>query len=383
MNHWIEVFTDLTSSSGVSKGNLLQFYTDGDRSFKTLWQDIRQASRRVWVEVYIFEPDEVGQKTLEALTDAAKRGCDVVLIYDSQGSSNVDKSFFRPLRKAGGKVVAFNTVYPWQKVRQHILNPLHRDHRKIVILDDHLAYTGGANISEDYAGPELGTNKFIDTMLRIEGPATQDLARLFLNSLQEASSLERRLFAPVRPAPEGVPVCTVGLNERQERKSLDRLLRRAVERAQEHCYIAAAYFVAPPWLRKSLSEAAGRGVDVRIVTAGNTDLKVARLAKRHAYGELLKSGAKIYEMKDRMLHAKYLTIDEHFSLIGSYNMDRWSDLHNLEVNVAAVSPDLSGQLRKDFLDLQEQSVEHTLQRWERRPLGRRMVQWLVYALTQL
>ena len=379
----MEILTDLSSERGVSQGNLLQFYTDGDASFRALWQDIRQASQRVWLEVYIIEPDEVGQRTLDALTDASKRGCDVILIYDGLGSPNVGESFFRPLREAGGKVFAFNTVYPWQKVRQHILNPLHRDHRKIAILDDRVAYTGGANVSKDYAGPELGTDKFIDTMVRIEGPAARDMARIFLKSLQETSSLERRLFLPVQPNPEGVPVCVVGLNERQERESLDRLLRRAVDRAQDHCYIAAAYFVAPPWLRKSLSRAAQRGVDVRVVTAGHTDVPLARLAKRHAYGELLKSGARIYEMHDRMLHAKYLTIDERFSVIGSYNLDRWSDLHNMEVNTAAISPDLSSQLRKDFLDLQEQSVEYTIKNWEGRPPARRAMQWLVYALTQL
>lgn len=373
---------NLPSESGASRGNRLQLYTDGDKSFRALWQDIQQASERVWMEVYIFEPDDVGRRTLDALTDAARRGCDVVLIYDSAGSSNAGESFFRPLRRAGGKVVAFNTLYPWQKVRQHILNPLHRDHRKIVIFDNQVAYTGGANISEDYAGRELGTDKFIDTMLRIEGPAAQDLARLFLKSLREASSLQRRLFSPAPAGPEGDTVCVVGLNERQHRGSLDQLLRRAIGQVQEHCYIVAAYFVAPPWLRKSLSEAARRGVDVCIVTAGRTDVKPARLAKRHVYGELIKSGAKIYEMHDQMLHAKYLTIDDRFSIIGSYNMDRWSDMHNLEVNVAAISSDLSRQLRKGFLDHQKHSIRYTLEMWERRPLRRRMAQWLFYGLTQ-
>ena len=382
---WKRLLTRPALRSGYSEGNRLRLFTDGDRTFRALWEDIDRAGERVWMETYIFEPDAVGRRTLRALTDAAERGCDVALIYDSQGSANTTEEFFRPLREAGGQVVAFCPVYPWHRLRRRLMNPLHRDHRKILIVDDQTAYTGGVNVSEHYAGSELGTGRFTDVLLRMEGPAAQGLAGIFLQSLREATSSVGERSVPARHdgSQEGAPACVLGLDERLSRHALDRLLREAVEQAQERCYVTAAYFIAPPWLRKALARAARRGVEVQIVTAGRTDNRLARTAKRHVYGELLKSGAEIYEMHDRMLHAKHLVIDDCFSFVGSYNMDRWSDVHNLEVGAAVVSPALARQLREHHHTHRMHAQEYTLDLWNERPLRRRAVQWGLYALTQV
>lgn len=385
MERWNRLLTRPALRSGYSEGNRLRLFTSGDRTFRALWTDINQAEERVWMETYIFDPDAVGRRTLRALTDAARRGCDVVLIYDSQGSSEVTEAFFRPLREAGGDVVAFNPVYPWHRVRQRLMNPLHRDHRKLLIVDDRTAYTGGANVSGHYAGEEWGTDRFVDLLLRVEGPAVQDLASIFLQSLSKAPSFAGERSVPERhdSDPEGAPACVLGLDERLSQHALDRLLREAVEQAQERCLVTAAYFIAPPWLRKELAKAARRGVEVQIVTAGRTDNHLARTAKRHVYGELLKSGARIYEMHDRMLHAKHLVIDDCFSFVGSYNMDRWSDVHNLEVGAAVVDATLARQLRDHHRRHRAHSQAYTLAHWRERPLHRRLQQWGLYALMQV
>lgn len=382
---WNRLLTRPALRPGYSKGNRLRLFTGGDRTFRALWDDIDRAEKRVWMETYIFEPDAVGRRTLRALTDAARRGCDVVLIYDSQGSSEVTEEFFRPLREAGGEVAAFNPVYPWHRLRRRLTNPMHRDHRKILIVDDRTAYTGGANVSKHYAGEELGTSRFIDMLLRVEGPAAGRLATLFLQSLREAAPSAGGRSAPARPAgdSEGVPACVLGLDERLSRHALDHLLREAVEQARERCWVTAAYFIAPPWLRKALAKAARRGVEVRVVTAGRTDNHLARAAKRHVYGELLKSGVEIYEMHDRMLHAKHLVIDDDFSFVGSYNMDRWSDVHNLEVGAAVIDRALARRLREHHLEHRAHSQEYTLAHWRERSLRRRLQQWGLYALMQV
>lgn len=157
MERWNRLLTRPALRSGYSGGNRLQFFTDGDRRFRAVWDDIARAEERVWMETYVYEPDAVGRRTRHALAEAAQRGCDVVLIYDSQGSASVTEDFFRPLREAGGTVVPFNPVYPWHRLQRRLMNPLHRDHRKLLIVDDRAAYTGGANISEQYAGTEFGT----------------------------------------------------------------------------------------------------------------------------------------------------------------------------------------------------------------------------------
>ena len=381
---WKRLLNTSALKEGYTEGNRLQLLTDGDRMFRTLWDDIDRARERVWMETYTFNPDRVGRRTLRALTEAAQRGCDVVLIYDSQGSSDASEAFFRPLREAGGEVVAFSPVYPWHRTRR-LRNPFHRDHRKVTIVDDHTAHVGGANVSEHYAGEALGTNRFIDVFLRVEGPAAQKGATLFLRSLRKAtSSASGRSGPPPQVGvQEGAPVCVVDLDQRLNRDALDQLIRQAVHRAQERCLVTEAYFIAPPWLRKALAEASRRGVEVQIVTAGRTDNHRARAAKRHVYGELLHNGVQIYEMHDRMLHAKHLVIDECFSLVGSYNMDRWSDVHNLEVGAAVVDSSLARQLQDHHLEHRAHSQPYTLDHWKARPLRRRAWQWALYALMQV
>ncbi len=255
MERWHRLLTRPALRSGYSEGNRLRLFTSGDRMFRTLWTDINQAEERVWMETYIFDP-----------ADAARRGCDVVLIYDSQGSSEVTEAFFRPLREAGGDVVAFNPVYPWHRVRQRLMNPLHRDHRKLLIVDDCTAYTGGANVSGHYAGEEWGTDRFVDLLLRVEGPAVQDLASIFLQSLSKAPSFAGERSVPERhdSDPEGAPACVLGLDERLSQHALDRLLREAVEQAQERCLVTAAYFIAPALAAQGAGEgrpARRRGAD--------------------------------------------------------------------------------------------------------------------------
>jgi len=255
MERWNRLLTRPALRSGYSGGNRLQFFTDGDRRFRAVWDDIARAEERVWMETYVYEPDAVGRRTRRALAEAAQRGCDVVLIYDSQGSASVTEDFFRPLREAGGTVVPFNPVYPWHRLQRRLMNPLHRDHRKLLIVDDRVAYTGGANISEQYAGTEFGTGRFVDVLLRGEGPAVRALGKVFLQSLREATSATGERAAPSLPRSrgEGAPACVLGLNARLNRKALDRLLREAVGQAQERCLVTAAYFIAPPWLRKTLA----------------------------------------------------------------------------------------------------------------------------------
>ena len=148
----------------------------------------------------------------QALVDAARRGCDVVLLYDSFGSADTPGAFFAPLKDAGGTVVPYNVLSPWQQWRRRAKDPLHRDHRKIAVIDDHIAYSGGANISEKYAGPELGTDYFYDTLLRVEGPAAARLAGLFLNTLQASSNIQREVPTDASPATEGSPVRIISLD---------------------------------------------------------------------------------------------------------------------------------------------------------------------------
>jgi len=188
--NWKHVFSRLLPLGGLSEGNKIALYSDGDMAFSKMCESIGQAKKLVWLEMYIFSMDRIGRLIRDALVDAAQRGCEVLVIYDHFGSPRLNE-FLAPLHKAGGKSFAFNPIWPWRKHGPLLF----RDHRKILIIDGEIGYCGGLNISEEYAGRHLGTNRFRDTLLGIKGPGVADLGKLFVSSLQETAGIERHVPA--------------------------------------------------------------------------------------------------------------------------------------------------------------------------------------------
>ena len=365
---------------GASEGNRLTLFTEGDEAFAVAYEAIQQAEQRVWLEMYILEPDEVGRQAVEALAEAARRGCDVILLFDRFGSARFRARHAAPIRKAGGRVALYNPFFPWRKSGRKIAPLFHRDHRKILIVDD-VGFTGGRNISVEYGG--AGPEQFYDLTLRLEGPCVRDLASVLLDSLYSAT---RRIpLLPPRSAalPGGVYVDVLELNARAKERDLDRGIYDLIEKAQDHCYVVTPYFIPPAWFCRALIDAKHRGVDVRVLTAGRSDVPHASIAGRHLYGGLLASGILIYEMQRPTLHAKYLTIDSHHSIIGSYNVDQFGGKHNLEVGVAVRDPELARTLEAEFFAGLERSEERTYAAWKRRPWYTRLFQWLLYQFARL
>ncbi len=365
---------------GASEGNRLTLFTDGDEAFAVAYEAIQRAQRRVWLEMYILEPDEVGKQAVEALAEAARRGCDVILLFDRFGSPRFRARHAAPIRKAGGRVALYNPLFPWRKSGRKIAPLFHRDHRKILIVDE-VGFIGGRNISLEYGGP--GPELFYDITLRLEGPCVRDLASVLLDSLYSATRQIPPLPPRSSPLPEGVFVDVLELNARAHERDLDQAIHKLIEQARHHCYVATPYFIPPAWFCHALIDARRRGVDVRIRTAGRSDVPHARIAGRHLYGGLLASGIRIYEMQHPILHAKYLTIDGCHSIIGSYNVDQYGGKHNLEVGVATRDPGLARALEAEFSTSLERSEELTLDAWKRRPWYTRLLQWLLYQFAQL
>ena len=365
---------------GASEGNRLALYTDGDAAFQTAYETIERARQRVWLEMYILEPDEVGRRLVEALVAAARRGCDVILLFDRFGSPRFRARHAAPISKAGGRVALYNPLFPWRKMGRKIAPFSHRDHRKILIVDD-VGFTGGRNISTEYGGP--GPERFHDVTLRLEGPCVRDLASVFLDSLYRATRTVPPLPPPTPPYPDGVFVDVLELSARTHERDLDRAIETLIEQARRCCYVATPYFIPPTWFRQALLHAVHRGVDVRILTAGESDVPHARTAGRHLYGGLLAGGARIFEMQNPILHAKYLTIDGYHSIVGSYNIDQFGGKHNLEVGVAVRDPALAHALEAEFHANLERSIEVTLDAWKNRSWLTRLLQWFLYQLARI
>jgi cardiolipin synthase len=250
-------------------------------------------------------------------------------------------------------------------------------------VDDDIGFCGGMNVSVDYAGPALGNGRFRDTHARFEGPCVQDLARVFAASVHSATG--ERLALPVRQEPyaSGVFAQVLQSDVRRRRRHIQRALHQTVSRSGHHCFLTSPYFVPPPKLTSALVRAKRRGVDVKVLTAGLSDVPLVRLASQHLYGKLLRAGVGIYEMFGRTLHAKTATIDGIYASVGSFNLDRWSYLRNLEVNVAILDARLALELEERFASDLAMSQEVHLPTWEKRTPYERVLAWIAYQFLRL
>lgn len=381
---WLDTMRVLRPLGGASSGNQIRMFTDGDEAFESMWAAIDSAKSRVWLETFIFEPDAVGAETIARLRAAQQRGCEVILMYDYVGSYALKTSFLEPLRSVGAMIVPFNSIIPWRRI-----GPLKfRNHRKALVVDNTHAFCGGMNIGADYAASRYGTGRFLDVHLRVVGPAVGHFAVLFEESLRESGArpdpgrrVRRWLTSHKRwLGPEELwQLQVLGSNGFGRRRAIQRALRFALRRARSHCHITTPYFIPPPALSRALLAAAGRGVDVRIITAGDTAAPVARRAAQHVYGRFLHRGVKIYELFGRSLHAKTVSIDNVFASVGSFNLDTWSH-RNLEANVIAVDPELSKQVEEFFQSTLTSSNPVSYGDWEKRPRLRRLLDRSAYWL---
>jgi cardiolipin synthase len=297
-----------------------------------------------------------------------------VLLFDAFGSPRLGAPQLAPLVAEGARVAAFNPLFG-----RGTMPPWVRNHRKILLCDD-VGFSGGMNVSVDYGGERLGNSRFRDTMVQVRGPAVSDLARVFSSSWRVATGEELKAEDGQQPQADDVLLQVLSSTVRKERRNVQRALLHTITRSVERCWLTSPYFVPPPRLVRSLNVAARRGVDVRILTAGLSDVPLVRRASQHLYGRLLKRGVRVYEMFGRTLHAKTATIDGVYAAVGSFNLDYWSYRRLLEVNVGAVDRGVAHRLEEQFEEDLKISEEVVLARWERRSFFARVVDWLAYQL---
>jgi len=375
---WRKTLSLLRPLGAVSQGNRVRVLIDGDEVFEAIWAAIAGAARSVVLTTYILEPDRVGERTLAELERAAARGCRVLIVLDSFGSHRVAEQRLSALRAAGATVIAFNPIVRWSAP----LSRLVRNHRKIVVVDGHLAFCGGMNLAEEYAGTRHGTGLFRDTQLALEGPCARDLAALVEREVSEGPA--SRPHGTFDSEGSGSLVQILESHVRRQRRQIQKALRLTLGRTLERCYLTSPYFVPPQRLKRALQHAARRGVDVRVLTAGRSDVPIVRLASQHLYGRLLRAGVRIFELGGaRVLHAKTVTVDGVYASVGSFNLDYWSDRRNLEVSVSVLDRGAAGELEQQFLRDLEGAEEVRLENWVKRSRLTRVLGWVAYQMLRL
>jgi cardiolipin synthase A/B len=355
-------YLPLDSPGGLTEGNALRLLSGGEETLEAKLEAVAAARERVWLETFILMPDRVGRRFLGLMEAAARRGADVTLVVDHPVSVLFSLGMYRPLERAGARVFFYNPLPPWGRRAHRVGSPLHRDHRKILIADG-VGFCGGHNITAGYLGP--GKRKYFDLTLRAEGPVIRDLAGVFADTLGQVGEEAGPLPRPAA-RPDGVPAAVHRMDRKRGISEADDALRALLRGARQRATLALAYFVPEPWLVEDLAEAARRGVDVRVMIAGKTDLPMARSAARHLYGDLLRAGVRVFEFRDQKLHAKAAVADGRDLLVGSFDYNRVSAEYSLEVALTARDSHVGRQL-EDVLDAnQERSREVHLADWAHR-----------------
>lgn len=351
----------------------LKLLPDGPHFFASLFRDIAAARCLLCLEFYRIRADQTGQRFAELLIEAARRGVTVYLIYDAIGCHVTPASYFERLQNAGVSCLAFNPISFRRWFDQ-------RNHRKLVLIDGKVAYLGGLNIGDAYAGLTDEPLQFRDVGFSMEGAAVKALEELFLDSWQ----MERgeRPALPECPAPSAVAgadtqITLISGGPHQRRSVIRTAFRVAMASASQELLIANPYFIPGPRILRSLLRAARRGVRIRLLLPARNDVPVVRVVSLSYYEVLLRAGVEIYELERQLLHAKLMLIDGERTVIGSANLDQRSFHRNFEINVIIRSEQFTRQLRQLFGRDIEGSRRVTLDDHTRRGAGVRLLELML------
>jgi len=366
-------------------GNTVRLLHDGRQAFPAMLEAIAQARRQVLLEMYWFDSDEVGRQFAEALTNAHRRGVEVAVIYDSVGSIGADRGMFAGLEAAGVHVLEYNPVAPWRRrFRLSFTRLSRRDHRKILVVDGTIGFTGGINLARQWAPREEGGGGWRDDMMRIEGPAVTALSHCF-HRVWHRHELPPLLHLHARPVPSEpgqrlLPVRILGERYFRHRHEIAMDYAARVYAAKKTVYISNSYFVPDASVRRALCRAARRGVDVRVIVPAHSDVEPVKFAGRAQYEKLLMAGVRIYEWQDGMFHSKTAVIDGEWCTTGTFNFDYMSLHYNLEVNASVLDAELSAEVERSFCEDLNGSREVELRDVLSRSVSDRLVEAGFYRL---
>jgi cardiolipin synthase len=370
-------------------GNRVVLLQDGKATYDAMLAAIAAAKDHINMETFIIEDDETGKRFADALIEKQRAGVQVNFIYDSVGSINTPREFFKRMTDAGIAVLEYNPINPLTAKAGWDVNQ--RDHRKLLIVDGQIAFLGGVNISSVYSGRSGGSSldqraaskrakqpagpqpPWRDTHLSVEGPVVAHFQKLFLGTWesQKGKPLAPRKYLPELTAKGKEVVRAIGSSPADRYSLMYATLISAIRNAESTVYVTNAYFVPDRQFLAALTDAARRGVDVRLILPSTTDSWLVLNAGRSYYSDLLEAGVKIYERRNQLLHAKSVVIDGVWSTIGSTNLDWRSFLHNQEVNAVILGPEFGAQMRRIFEGDLAQSNAITAELWRQRSLGSR------------
>jgi cardiolipin synthase len=372
----------VNSTSPLMLGNKLTLLQNGPATYKAMFAAIREAKSSVNLETYIFDGDAAKQFS-DLLLERQAAGVHVNVIYDSVGSILMPQTFYDGLRAGGIHVLEFNPLNPLAgNKKEWLVN--NRDHRRQLIIDGRIAFTGGVNISDTYGSAPRKRNKkqhgpapsenidptigWRDTHLRIEGPVVAEFQKLFFSTWerQKGVAVTEANYYPELAVQGNEMVRAIGSTPADKQSLIFLTLLSAIANAETTIHLTVAYFAPDPQLLKALTDAAQRGVDVKLVLPSYSDSWPIFNLGRSYYTPLLQGGVHIYERRGAVMHAKTACIDGVWSTVGSTNMDLRSFLHNDEINAVVLGHGFAAQMETMFADDIAESNAILLDQWKHR-----------------
>ncbi|CAN5344926.1 phospholipase D-like domain-containing protein [soil metagenome] len=358
----------------IVDGNTVEVLVNGDAIFESMLKAIRGAKKTITFETYIYWSESIGKEFSEALIERARAGVKVHVLLDFVGSVKMDLASLEEMKKAGVELERYHKPVWWKLAR---LN--NRTHRKILVVDGAVGFTGGVGIADQWRGKAQDPEHWRDTHFRVEGPAVGQMQAVFIDNWTKATGkvLDGGEYFPALRKAGSHPAQMFSSSPTGGSESMHLMYLMAITAAKRTIDLSSAYFVPDELTVKALLGAARRGVKIRIITPGeHIDSDVVRSASRARWGELLKAGIRISEYQPTMFHVKALVVDSYLVSVGSTNFDNRSFRLNDEANLNVLDHDFAAQQIAIFEDDLRLSKNISYASWEQRPRTEKATDWV-------
>ena len=372
-----------TMDVNITQGNDIRLLMNGHEKFDDLFAEIRSATQFIHMEYFNFRNDSINHLLIDLLAEKVQQGVEVRIMYDAFGNASNNQPIHRQQHDSicalGIRLEKFDPLkFPWVN---HIYP---RDHRKIVVIDGRVAYTGGMNVADYYIDGLEGIGPWRDMHMHIEGAAVDELHKIFATMWQEQTGeqLTGEKYFPVRTEPAGiVPIAIVDRAPHVSNRSIRQLYISMLDHAQHHIRIINPYFVPTTKVRRAIRRAVRRGIDVEIMLSAKSDIPLTPDASFYVGNSLMKKGAKVWLFNGGFHHTKAMTVDGQVCTVGSANLDSRSLRCDYEVNAVVFDSLTIARLDTMFLDDCQNATPMTRNYWRSKSLWRRTVAWFGNLLT--
>lgn len=339
----------------IYKNTELDYYPLGEDAYKIILNELKKAKKFIFLEYFIIDYGTMWTEILDILEEKVKEGLDVRVIYDDIGCvSTLRKNYDKYLEKKGIKCICFNKLKSFLAV---IMN--NRDHRKIMVIDGNISFTGGMNIADEYINKKKKYGHWKDNAIMLKGEATWSLTVMFLQ-MWNASRKEDKDFNKFKPTinpPISGYTCPYGESPLDEEIVGENVYLNIINQAKKYVYISTPYLIIDNEMVTALTLASKRGVDVRIITPGIPDKKIIYSVTRSYYKCLIKEGVKIYEYEPGFIHSKIFVCDDEISTVGTINLDYRSLYHHFECGIYMYKTNIIEKIKKDMLETLDKSKQ--------------------------